>query len=305
MRNLLTFLVVMLGIVVFVSAQYPVQIYGTLSQGGNLISDGTKVDFMKGGNVLISTTTKDARYGYEEPVFIDGEELTIGDVLSIIVNGNEVYDITYLGGADLGIDLEISSDIEIEDSRITGAVAAACITDWKCSDWSACINNIQTRDCIDSNNCGTNDDKPIDQKDCEVREVVPVVTTPETSEPIFVQPPKPKNYAWILYVVMFVIIGLIAIVLIQKYRYTKHAPNEQPHRFIHFSLKEGHDEDKIKQKLTNQGWQQQHVEDVVQLEKLRHYIIDELRKGVDREQLIKYLVDYGWDIKTVEGLMPR
>lgn len=304
MRNVLIIFGTVLALAVFVSAQYPIQIYGTLSVSGDIVPDGTEVEFQKSGFTLISATTKDERYGYEEPLFIDGEELTIGDVITINVNGEEVYDMTYLGGADLGIDLDVPASVDIRES-ITGAAAARCVTEWQCSDWSACINNIQTRDCIDNNNCGVDDDKPITLRDCvsgPEPETVPL--TPVPVEPEVVQPPEPKNYAWIFYLVVLAAIGLVIVALVRRYNYYKHAPSEQPHRFVHLSLKEGHSETNIKQKLSDKGWRQGHVEEVVQLEKLRHYIIDELRRGVPREELIDYLVKYGWDRGTVEELMP-
>ncbi|MDZ4256372.1 MAG: penicillin acylase family protein, partial [archaeon] len=41
-----------------------------------------------------------------------------------------------------------------------------CEEDWECSGWSACVNGIQTRVCIDQNACGTIDDKPPVQQSC-------------------------------------------------------------------------------------------------------------------------------------------
>jgi len=53
----------------------------------------------------------------------------------------------------------------------TGTVSRAgdeCIENWVCSDWSAeCEDGKQTRTCEDSNNCGTEDLKPILEKICQ------------------------------------------------------------------------------------------------------------------------------------------
>ena len=43
----------------------------------------------------------------------------------------------------------------------------SCIEEWTCTSWSTCPNNQQTRTCIDSNNCGTTDNKPKITKSCD------------------------------------------------------------------------------------------------------------------------------------------
>jgi PGF-pre-PGF domain-containing protein len=47
----------------------------------------------------------------------------------------------------------------------TGA-AIACIENWSCTEWSACVANQQTRTCTDANNCGTTADKPAESREC-------------------------------------------------------------------------------------------------------------------------------------------
>ena len=41
-----------------------------------------------------------------------------------------------------------------------------CTPNWQCSSWSSCLNNQQTRTCTDSNNCGTNNGKPVVVQSC-------------------------------------------------------------------------------------------------------------------------------------------
>lgn len=42
-----------------------------------------------------------------------------------------------------------------------------CIESWSCSDWSECINGIQTRTCKDLNDCGITKNKPKEEQSCE------------------------------------------------------------------------------------------------------------------------------------------
>ncbi|MBW3003542.1 hypothetical protein KY328_05005 [Candidatus Woesearchaeota archaeon] len=303
-KYLVIIAIVVLSAVVFVNGQYPLQIYGTLSQGGNVIPDGTTVSFVKGGITLLTTTTKDSRYGYEEPVFIDGEELSIGDTIAIEVNGREVYELTYLGGADIGIDLEIPANVEI-----SGA-ATLCTPNWECSDWSACISSVQTRTCVDRNRCGNLESRPEQEQRCTVAAapVTPTPTTPTTPTTTVPQPTRPEtepaNLAWLWYVGVVILIVLVGIVVVRRYQYYRHVPSQQPHRFIHLSLRHGHDENKIKESLADKGWKKQHVDSVIQVEKLRHYVIDQLNQGVDKEELRQYLINYGWSPEIVNEVIP-
>jgi len=54
--------------------------------------------------------------------------------------------------------------------------AIACIESWSCTDWSECVNQIQTRTCTDSNECGTLVNRPSISQVCGEEEVVGVRT---------------------------------------------------------------------------------------------------------------------------------
>ncbi|MEO0249787.1 MAG: hypothetical protein ABIN58_09705 [candidate division WOR-3 bacterium] len=44
----------------------------------------------------------------------------------------------------------------------------SCTGNWYCNDWSECINGVQTRACMDSNNCTTTGNKPPTERQCAV-----------------------------------------------------------------------------------------------------------------------------------------
>lgn len=44
--------------------------------------------------------------------------------------------------------------------------AEVCNEDWSCTEWSDCIDGIQTRTCTDSNNCDTMQNKPLESQIC-------------------------------------------------------------------------------------------------------------------------------------------
>ncbi len=45
-----------------------------------------------------------------------------------------------------------------------------CTEDWDCTGWGDCVDDLQIRACVDSNNCGTTEDKPDEEQDCGVEE---------------------------------------------------------------------------------------------------------------------------------------
>ena len=47
-------------------------------------------------------------------------------------------------------------------------LAIECKESWVCKEWSECLNGKQRRECYDENSCGTIDDKPSEDKTCEV-----------------------------------------------------------------------------------------------------------------------------------------
>jgi hypothetical protein len=46
--------------------------------------------------------------------------------------------------------------------------ATACVPDWECTAWSSCANEIHTRICTDTNDCGVNTGKPVLFEACTV-----------------------------------------------------------------------------------------------------------------------------------------
>lgn len=57
---------------------------------------------------------------------------------------------------------------ESQRSELQQIEKEECIENWNCTEWSECYENgTQTRSCTDLNNCGTNNDKPATERECE------------------------------------------------------------------------------------------------------------------------------------------
>lgn len=47
-------------------------------------------------------------------------------------------------------------------------INSICEENWECSSWSECVSNKSIRTCVDSNNCKTENNKPLMEIDCEI-----------------------------------------------------------------------------------------------------------------------------------------
>ena len=54
-----------------------------------------------------------------------------------------------------------------------------CVPDWRCSEWTACSDNVRHRVCVDRNDCGVEDDMPEIRESCGVVESEPAAAAPE------------------------------------------------------------------------------------------------------------------------------
>jgi hypothetical protein len=53
--------------------------------------------------------------------------------------------------------------------QVGGGVVAEpeCVEDWVCADWSDCVDGAQSRVCVDTNDCGTTEEMPELEQECE------------------------------------------------------------------------------------------------------------------------------------------
>lgn len=58
-------------------------------------------------------------------------------------------------------------NVNVDSDLEEPGVNPSCTENWQCSSWSSCSDNLQTRDCVDLNNCGTTDNLPSGEQFCE------------------------------------------------------------------------------------------------------------------------------------------
>jgi hypothetical protein len=131
-----------------------------------------------------------------------------------------------------------------------------CQENWQCGDWSICEEGVQTRECVDLNNCGTTYNKP------------------ETSQPcqIGYQPPQQeekKKFEWRkilipILILVIVIIGIVVGILVTRRKpgieiKQEIAQAEVPQELVEYvknTLQQGASRKEIEEKLKQAGWPQ-------------------------------------------------
>jgi len=94
---------------------------------------------------------------------------------------------------------------------------ADCNESWKCSNWSACKNEAQTRTCSDLHNCGTMESKPAVSQKCAEKTTVQNATNVTGKEtPASVITPKSTYWIYYLFGLSVAILALISVIIRRK-----------------------------------------------------------------------------------------
>lgn len=175
----------------------PNAFYGTVNVNGAPAADGTTVTAKIGGLEVASSVTSGGQYGYPIGSFyIPDPDLDLaGKTITFFVNGVDtgitavfvngevtlldlsatIATTTTVGGSSGGSGGSGGSSATTTSVATTTTVSAVSTTEecqeqWKCSEWSACKDGLETRMCYDENSCGTDMDKPFESQPCSVQE---------------------------------------------------------------------------------------------------------------------------------------
>ena len=196
-------LIVIILVTAIVSAQYgiPNQFWGTVTDNnGNQAPDGVLITAKIDGKDVAATTTKSGNYGYEPIFYIqDPNKNRDGKKIEFFINSVKVAEATFKNGATEELNLITSENFGVSLPSNTGGNTGSsgggsggggggssggggviikkptpettCVPSWECSDWLDCIGTVQKRVCADVNSCGTNEDKPEEERSCESKEL--------------------------------------------------------------------------------------------------------------------------------------
>ena len=164
--------------------------YGSVLINGSPAPDGTIVTAEINGIQVADTITSGGRYGYPGDSFDveDPNSALAGKEIKFFVNGVDTKQTAFFVNGNI-VELDLSVVIESSSggapSGGSGGTAPSssgtttptttggttqtdegCQERWTCSDWGACENGLQTRTCVDENECGTNSREPFSSQPC-------------------------------------------------------------------------------------------------------------------------------------------
>ncbi len=70
------------------------------------------------------------------------------------------------------LDEDDDSDNDDDDKNILLSYSGACVPNWECSAWSECVNGMLRRDCVDTNECYIEINKPLETTRCTVQKAL-------------------------------------------------------------------------------------------------------------------------------------
>ncbi len=212
--------------------------------GISIIEDGAEV-FIDNNIVCDNNIDFDcSKIIAEEEGF--GGELSPGRLVAISGAGNE-FDVVEICGEDVNVhgDWPVYSDDytycyaddEGEDDSGNGGGGnggdddedEVCEEDWSCAGWGECVSSVQTRECIDLNSCGTEDDMPSLSQSCEVIIVETGCTGAEDCETGYdciegecileeIIEDEETSLFWVITIPLLIFLAILGVILFFKYR---------------------------------------------------------------------------------------
>ena len=225
---------------VFAIPGVPNAFYGTVTWNGQPAPDGTTVVAKIAGVQVASTTTSQGKYGYNPVFYVEDPNNDLCHPLcpevKFFVNEADTGQTSYFcnfcvtnlnlvatggtggqqqggGGGGGGGGGPIGGT-----TNQTGGTAQQpqpCQERWGCTEWSECINGVQTRTCNDVNNCGTRNNEPLTAQPCSVEkeEKTEIPTSPLGITGFFLGMPVSN---WILGIIIGVVIAVLIIYFFRR-----------------------------------------------------------------------------------------
>ncbi len=168
-----------------------------------------------------------------------------------------------------------------------------CIEQWVCSEWEECINGVQRRYCVDNNKCGTTNNKPEEERACEIRkeEITDLKESNERSlSEEEAEAPRRSNLLLILGTVFFGLIFVLSIIGLIYYL-LKTIKNSGKEENIMLKQEAGKDKELLYNEINENSTQDRSPE----MTELENWILNAINSGYSDDMIVSILVQYGWN----------
>jgi len=159
------------------------------------------------------------------------------------------------------------------NSTYTAQLRPCCVEDWQCTSWGKCEYGTQTRTCTDSENCGTEFNKPAETQNCEER----------------------KTSDFLLIILIIIIAGLIVVLLLMR---NKIAGIFSKKQIVSKIDKEQMQKEKKLAKIASASGMTQN--DAHKMKELQAYVKKALHSGLSRRDVETLLIEKGWPQKMID-----
>jgi len=192
-----------------------------------------------------------------------------------------------------------------------------CIESWVCQDYSPCINNIQTRTCVDVNKCNTFTYQPRTEKSCNTNDIRSGNITIDKSFDLVL-------LIWILIPILFLLLILFVFFKIIKHKKSPYkALNKKDNKkdtleaYIKQSLVDGSSESDIIKNLVSVGWPEARVKSTVSKltpkkispstpkSQLESSIEKALKQGFSKKQVREILINKKWPPSKIDPILDK
>lgn len=220
------------------------QFYGNVVyENGSLVLGSVEIEAFIEGDLVESGVSSGGEYGYDELFIVEASVEDEGRAISFYVEDifsqNFTFEEEGVDEVNLtfdGLIGEDSSGVEGDDGTPGtsggspggggtpsggGATTYECVENWTCSEWGECVDGYRKRECVDVNECESNESKPEERAVCGT---VPGIDLSE-DEVEEETPMKKENlvyYGWLIILIFLVVlVALFLIIYLIKKAFVK------------------------------------------------------------------------------------
>ncbi len=170
-----------------------------------------------------------------------------------------------------------------------------CIEYWVCSEWGECVNGVQKRYCVDNNKCGTTNNKPEEERTCEIKKEN-ITYSKESTELSLSEgnAPRRNNLPLILGTIFFGLVFVLSIIGLIYYLLKTIKSNRREENMV--LQQEVYSDKELSYNEIHENSTQNPSPEIIELE---NWISNALSSGYSDDTIVSILTQYGWSKEKI------